>query len=60
MDESKLIKCGFNAYYDKDSGYLYEKISGEFVPIEEGLRGELERSFVLEKLSKLINNPNTK
>lgn len=66
IDESKLIKCGFSAYYDIQTGFLYEKKAGELVPINSNLRGNIERDYVdrhlgLEKISaqKLVTGNNS-
>lgn len=51
LDENKIIKCGFNTYFDLKGGTLYEKKAGEFIEIKGGLCSELERAFVSEKLA---------
>lgn len=61
INESKIIKCGFNTYFDLDSGLLYEKKASEFLEIKGGLCDELERAFVSEKLAMEESvNKNTK
>jgi hypothetical protein len=58
MDGSKLIKCGFNTYFDKDTGFRYEIIGGEFSAIDDGLVGELERKYYSDNIQKELSTIN--
>ena len=46
-NKKNYINCGFNSHFDPESGLRFEKTaSGEFVEVDDGVKGILEREFV--------------